>query len=139
MKRAALMAALWMAIAQQAVAAPAITVYTTSFLPVAHSDAANVTLYFLDEPEQPLSALSEDLPANYDAATPLVLARMNSPRGKQLLGDLKRAYQGVVNAWMNDVAHLPAILIDDRYVLYGIYDVNEALAILDNYQARHRQ
>ena len=55
------------------------------------------------------------------------------------MGDLKRAYQGVVNAWMNNVAHLPAILIDDRYLLYGVYDVSEALAILENHQARQGQ
>ena len=139
MKRAALIAVLWAAMVQQAAATPAITVYTTSFLPVAHDKVPNVTVYLLDEPEQPLKALSEGLPATYDEATPVVLARINSPRGQRLMGDLKRAYQGVVNAWMNNVAHLPAILIDDRYVLYGVYDVSEALAILENHQARQGQ
>ncbi len=136
MKRAALIAALWVAMVRTAMAAPAITVYTTSFLPVAHDNVPNVTVYWLDEPEQPLSALSVGLPATVEEAAPVVLSRMNTPGGKRLMGDLKRAYQGVVNAWLNNVSQLPAILIDDRYVLYGVYDVNEALTIFENHQAR---
>lgn len=136
MRRVGLIASLLLAVAQPVAAAPAITVYTTSFLPVAHSDAANVTVYLLDDPVKPLKALSTGLPATYDEATPVALARINSPRGQQLLGDLKRAYQGVVNAWLNNVAQLPAILIDDRYLLYGVYDVNEALVIFAAHQAK---
>ncbi len=139
MKRAAIVAALGCAVVLRAAAAPTITVYTTSFLPVAHDGVANVTVYWLDEPEKPLGALSKGLPDTVDAAAPMVLSRINTPQGQRLLGELKRAYQGVVNAWLNDVEQLPAILIDDRYLLYGVYDVNKALTIFKNHQTRQRR
>lgn len=121
------------------VMAEQITVYTTSFLPVAHSEGTHITVHTLDAPDAPLAALSAGLPDTYEAATPVALALIRSPQGRRLLGELKRAYQAVIDAWLNGIEALPAILIDGRYLLYGVYDVNEALVILDEHQARRRR
>jgi len=34
-----------------------------------------------------------------------------------------------VRAWSHDIEKLPAILINDQYVIYGIRDVDEALRL----------
>ncbi|MEM8500663.1 MAG: TIGR03757 family integrating conjugative element protein [Pseudomonadota bacterium] len=113
-----------------------VTVYTTSFLPVRNVPADGVQLYYLDAPKKPMSALSIGLPDTLDEAKVVAVARINSEKGKRLLGDLKRAYQGIVNAWRHQLTDLPAVMVDDRYVVYGVYDVGKALSMIKEYRGQ---
>ena len=117
-----------------AVCAADVIVYTTSFLPVKNIPREGAEIYYLDDPEKPLAALSAGLPNNYDEATPVAVARINTEEGRRLLGELKRSYQGIVNAWLHKITDLPAILVDEQYVVYGVYDVVQAVALVDDYR-----
>lgn len=113
-----------------------ISVYTTSYLPIANSHHKDVTLYHLDAPKKPLAALSKGLPDNYKEAVPQAVAIMNSPEGKRLLGELKRSYQGILSALSHRLTDLPAIVVDGQYIVYGVYDVNEALQLVESHVER---
>ncbi len=111
-----------------------IAVYTTSFLPVSSQGFDDVERYYLDAPKKPLAALSKGLPTNYEAAVPAATARIHSAEGQRLLGALKEAYQGILSAYQQRLTDLPAIVVDGEFIVYGVYDVGQAVQLVQNYQ-----
>jgi hypothetical protein len=45
----------------------------------------------------------------------------------------------LVSAWSHGIEALPAIVVEDRYVLYGMYSLQKARARVDAYRARELQ
>ena len=111
-----------------------IAVYTTSYLPVKNTTRHEATVWVLDAPDKPLAELSKGLPNTYEEAKPAAVARINSAEGRRLLGDLQNAYQGVISAWRRQLTDLPAVVVDGEYVVYGVYDLDAALQMIE----RHR-
>ncbi|HEQ1867040.1 TPA: TIGR03757 family integrating conjugative element protein, partial [Pseudomonas aeruginosa] len=57
-------------------------------------------------------------------------------QGGQLLQKrMLDAYQGVADAWSLGITTLPAVVVDQRYVVYGESDLDKALARV----AQHRK
>lgn len=88
-------------------------------------------IVWLDAPERLQRSLFGELPASVGQATAQVKSVMQSPQWQQHENDLKTAYRGVVHAWEIGVRKYPAVVFDDRDVVYGTADVAKAFAYKD--------
>jgi len=87
----------------------------------------------LDAAEHIEVELSANLPADPQQATALVQQRLNQG-GASLQQRLREAYQGVTDAWSMGITTLPAIVVEQRYVVYGETDLDKALARITQYR-----
>ena len=105
-----------------------VRVFTTDQLPpLKHVDLAE-HVFVLDDIEKPLASLSFDYPGSEAQARQQANALLNSPRGQALLAKIKRNATAVAVAWQSGIAKLPAVLVDEQFVVYGEYDVRTAIA-----------
>ena len=88
----------------------------------------------LDEGPRIEAELSAQLPADPEQATAIVKRRLNNG-GADLQRRIASAYQGVADAWSLGVTSIPAVVVDQRYVVYGEPDVARAVARV----AQHRR
>lgn len=103
-------------------------VFTATVLPgiAAEGLASNAQIYYLDEPDLLISKLGHFQPKGSEAVQEAAQRHLASPEGQNLLISLKHAFEGVLGAWSHKIERLPAILINDQYVIYGVYDLAEA-------------
>lgn len=85
-------------------------------------------IVWLDAPERLQRSVFGEFPASIEQATAQAQAVMRSPQWQQHENDLQTAYRGVVHAWEIGVRKYPAVVFDDRDVVYGTADVAMALA-----------
>ncbi|TPB79362.1 TIGR03757 family integrating conjugative element protein [Burkholderia pseudomallei] len=88
----------------------------------------------LDAPTQIEATLSQGLPANPREAAAEVRDRVGN---RAVTQQLTAAYQGVVDAWRIGVTKIPAVVVDQRYAVYGDTDVTRALARIQTYREAH--
>ncbi|MDQ4284031.1 TIGR03757 family integrating conjugative element protein, partial [Pseudomonas aeruginosa] len=77
--------------------------------------------------------LSAELPTDPEQATAIVKRRLSSG-GADLQRRIASAYQGVTDAWSLGVTSLPAVVVDQRYVVYGEPDVARAIARIEQHR-----
>ena len=87
----------------------------------------------LDEAHRIEAELSAQLPADSEQATVVVKRRLSSG-GTDLQRRLASAYQGVTDAWSLGITSLPAVVVDQRYVVYGEPDVARAVARIEQHR-----
>ena len=87
----------------------------------------------LDEPHRIEAELSAELPNDPEQATAIVKRRLSSG-GTDLQRRLASAYQGVTDAWSLGITSLPAVVVDQRYVVYGEPDVARAVARIEQHR-----
>lgn len=85
-------------------------------------------IVWLDAPERLQRSLFGELPASMEQATAQAQATLRSAQWQRHENDLQVAYIGVVHAWEIGVGKYPAVVFDDRDVVYGTADVAKALA-----------
>ncbi len=105
---------------------PNIEVFTTTRYPIACS-IRSVQMYILDEPAHIEAELSASLPQGKDAAAEFAQAQVQGA-WRDEAQRLTRAYQGLLKAKQYGVLRLPAIVFDGQMVVYGITDLDQALA-----------
>lgn len=88
----------------------------------------------LDAPTRIEAALSQGLPINPQEAVAAVRERL---RSRAITEQLATAYQGVTDAWRVGITTIPAIVIDQRYVIYGDADAAHAVARIQAYREAH--
>lgn len=116
-----------------AVQAPAaITVYTDSHHPPLN--AASDQVVYLDAPDTVQRQLFGELPADPVQAEQVAKTIIQSPGWQQKQQQIGQAYQGVLQAYSLKLAKYPAVVFDDRYVVYGTADVALAEARLAEFQ-----
>lgn len=86
----------------------------------------------LDAPARIEAELSVDLPSDRRQAAELVQHRLKEG-GAQLQQRLAGAYQGVADAWSLGITTIPAIVVDQRYVIYGESNIDQALTRIEQY------
>ena len=119
------------ALAAANVMAADVRVFTDRHHPV---DApASVRVVELDAPARIEAELAANLPADLVRAAAIVRQRLQDG-GADLQRRLADAYQGVTDAWSLGVTQIPAVVVDQRYVVYGERDVARALARIEDYQ-----
>ncbi|MFB9037048.1 TIGR03757 family integrating conjugative element protein [Xanthomonas arboricola] len=103
-----------------------------------HSVTGNATVdrrIELDKAQQLEIELSEQLPSDPKRAAALVQQRLE--RGGQALQQrLRSAYQDVADAWSLGIATLPAVVVDQSYVVYGEPNLDKALARVAQYRRK---
>ncbi|WP_175927468.1 TIGR03757 family integrating conjugative element protein [Burkholderia cepacia] len=112
---------------------PTLLVFTDRAHPVTHAVAGQVI--WLDAPTELQARLTSQLPKQASAATAEFGRRLL--RHPEFQRELATAYQGVVNAWNLGVAAVPAVVVDNRYVVYGEPDVARAVADVAAYRSIH--
>ncbi|MGI0706451.1 TIGR03757 family integrating conjugative element protein, partial [Pseudomonas aeruginosa] len=84
----------------------------------------------LDEARRIEAELSAELPAAPEQAAATVKRRL-SQGGADLQRRIASAYQGVTDAWSLGITSIPAVVVDQRYVVYGEPDVARAVARIE--------
>lgn len=107
--------------AAMADAAAETIVVTDSLHPVSNTTGAR--LIELDKPSLLTEALSADLPADPQRAAAVVKQRLSTQEGARVTAELRASYQDVADAWGLKVQKIPAVVVDRRYVVYGVSDV----------------
>ena len=87
----------------------------------------------LDEAPRIEAELSANLPTHPDQATALVKRRLTQG-GTDLQRRIATAYQGVTDAWSLGITAVPAVVVDQRYVVYGEPDVARAIARIEQHR-----
>ncbi|MBJ7546097.1 TIGR03757 family integrating conjugative element protein [Pseudomonas sp. OA3] len=87
----------------------------------------------LDEAPLIEAELSASLPTDpYQAAA--IVKRRLSNGGADLQRRIASAYQGVTDAWSLGITSIPAVVVDQRYVVYGEPDVARAVARIEQHR-----
>ncbi|AHC45633.1 MULTISPECIES: TIGR03757 family integrating conjugative element protein [Pseudomonadota] len=74
--------------------------------------------------------LSADLPADPARATALVQQRLTHG-DVELQRQIGATYQGVADAWSLGITKIPAVIVDQSYVVYGEPDVVRSVALIE--------
>ncbi|MBD9368000.1 MULTISPECIES: TIGR03757 family integrating conjugative element protein [Gammaproteobacteria] len=90
-------------------------------------------LILLDAPSRIEAELASDLPADPSRAERIARDRL-SQGGANLQRRIASAYQGVTDAWSLGITSLPAVVVDQRYVVYGEPDVARAIARIEQHR-----
>lgn len=80
--------------------------------------------------------LSAQLPPDPQRAAAIVQQRLKEG-GPELQRRMAAAYQGVTDAWRLRVTKIPAVIVDQRYVVYGESNVPRAIAWIQEYRRTH--
>lgn len=115
------------------VTAAEIWIVTDARYPVVDAQAAD-RIIRLDAAHAIEAELSARLPDDPQRAAALVKRRL-SDGGPARQQRLREAYQGVTDAWSLGITSIPAVVVDQRYVVYGESDLDQALARIE----RHRE
>lgn len=102
-----------------------LTVVTDRHHPVVNLPA-DTRVIELDAAESLLKQRFADLPSNQILAEKIARARLQSS-GTDFQSALHTALQGIVDAWSLGITKVPAVITDQRYVVYGQRDVGKAL------------
>lgn len=108
-----------------------VRVFTDQSIPVTAPGDAKVI--HLDTGSRIEAQLTVDLPADAARAEAIVRQRLQQG-GDKLQRDLAQAYQDVVDAWGMGISTLPAVVVDQRHVVYGEPDVGKAVARIETYK-----
>jgi integrating conjugative element protein (TIGR03757 family) len=119
--------------------ADTITIYTTTFLPPIQLDGDSAQIIWLDLPDRMLKNLSRHSLTVKGKNPETVLNTIREKEGADFFQQLNTQVNGLVSAWSHGIEALPAIVIEDRYVLYGMYSLQKARARADAYKAGESQ
>lgn len=103
---------------------------TDSYHPLTPVPGTSVVL--LDQAEDLEAALSADLPSDPAEAQTLLQQRINP----KLAAQISQAHQDIAAAWSLGVIKLPAVVVDQRYVVYGEPNVQKALDRIAEFRER---
>ena len=116
--------------------AQSITAFTDSQTLLQNAPPA-ATIYELDVGLSIEEAMSVDLPPNVQEAEQILRARMQSVEWRAMEAQLRRSAEGLAKAKALGVTKIPAVVADDRYVVYGVTDVAQAVQMIQPREARH--
>lgn len=95
---------------------------------------AHARVIELDAPTRIEAILSQGLPADPEQAAANVRERL---RSRAITEQFASAYQGVTDAWRIGITKIPAVVVDQRYVVYGDPEVAHAVARIQAYREAH--
>ncbi|MCS3404377.1 TIGR03757 family integrating conjugative element protein [Pantoea sp. B566] len=112
-------------------------IYTDHAHPVTGELSPDVTVTELDAPDRLQAELFGPLSANPAQAGQQARAVIASPAFRQNQQALAASYAGVAHAWSLGLEKVPAVVFDDKWVVYGTTDVAAARAKLDAWREKH--
>ena len=130
--RAALGLALALA-ASPAAGAGDMVAFTLSSMPLRTTGGA--TVHVLDARDAYAAAFGADLSGDPERALAEARRRVSSPEGRAALARIAEAAAGNVLAGRLGIEKLPAVVVDGRYVVYGVRDVARAVERVEAWRA----
>lgn len=112
-------------------------IYTDRSHPVSGELSPDVIVTELDAPDRLQSQLFGPLSANPVQAEQQARAVIASSAFRQNQQALAASYAGVAHAWSLGLEKYPAVVFDDKWVVYGTTDVAAARAKLDAWREKH--
>ncbi|EPY5087004.1 TIGR03757 family integrating conjugative element protein [Klebsiella variicola] len=88
-----------------------------------------VPVVLLDGPDRLQAEIFGELPADPQQASARVRQVMASPEWQQRQQQLSDSYHQVVRAWELGIKKVPAVVFDDRDVVYGTTDIAVATSL----------
>lgn len=88
-----------------------------------------VPVVLLDGPDRLQAEIFGELPADPQQASARVRQVMASPAWQQKQQQLSDSYHQVVRAWELGIKKVPAVVFDDRDVVYGTTDIAVATSL----------
>jgi integrating conjugative element protein (TIGR03757 family) len=110
-------------------------VYTTAHYPVVNPQPG-VPVQMLEDVSQLEQVLFPGLSQNPQQAEQQARLRMQRPDWKTQEARLTRTYQSLTDAWTLGITKTPAVVFDDRYVVYGTTDAALAQKLLDKWRVK---
>ncbi|MCW0352293.1 TIGR03757 family integrating conjugative element protein [Pantoea ananatis] len=108
-------------------------IYTDHTHPVTGELSPDVTVTELDAPDRLLAQQFGPLSANAEQQARAVIASPAFSKNQQALA---ASYAGVAHAWSLGLEKYPAVVFDDKWVVYGTTDVAAARAKLDAWREK---
>ncbi|MCT4711350.1 TIGR03757 family integrating conjugative element protein [Enterobacteriaceae bacterium H11S18] len=102
--------------------------YTDRAHPPVNFSPGSAVVY-LDGPQTLTDAMTGALPANPQQAEAMARQMMQSPAWREKDQQLRKSYLQVMHAWELGLKKYPAVVFDDRDVVYGTADIAQAQAI----------
>ncbi|RBH52417.1 MULTISPECIES: TIGR03757 family integrating conjugative element protein [Pseudomonas] len=90
----------------------------------------DVRLFHLDRLDQLEAELSSLLPDDPAQAQALFRESLTA----EAAAEISQAHQDVVDAWSLGVTKIPAVVVDQRYVVYGDPNLEQALAKIEQFR-----
>lgn len=97
---------------------------------------AHMRVIELDAVQRIEAELAAGLPSDPRQAEPIVRRRLQEG-GSALQQRMRTAHQGIADAWSLGITSIPAVVVDQRYVIYGETDLDRALARIARYRKEH--
>ncbi len=102
-----------------------VVAFTLSSMPIRAT--GGVEVHVLDTRDGYAEAFGADLPGDPERALAEARRRVATPAGRAALARLAEAAAGNVLAARLGIEKLPAVVVDGRYVVYGVRDVARAV------------
>lgn len=97
---------------------------------------AGVRLIGFDTPANIEADLSARLSPDAEQAFLIVQQRLKTTE-TDMQRRLAAAYLGVADAWSLGIVKIPAVVVDQQYVVYGESNVDRAVAMTTDYRSAH--
>ena len=110
-----------------------VVAFTLSSMPLRASGGAEV--HVLDARDGHAEAFGADLPGDSERALAEARRRMATPAGRAALERIAAAAAGNALAGRLGIEKLPAVVVDGRYVVYGVRDVARAVERVEAWRA----
>ncbi|NDL64256.1 TIGR03757 family integrating conjugative element protein [Acerihabitans arboris] len=102
------------------------TVIYTDGTHLISTSPSDISIVYLDAPDRLQVELFSPLPSDAEQAEMQARETLASPTFKAREQQLAVAYQGVMKAWSLGLKKYPAVVFDDKWVVYGTTDVDVA-------------
>jgi len=116
-----------------ALSADAVVAFTLSSMPLRTTGGAVV--HVLDARDGHAEAYGADLPGDPERALAEARRRLATPAGRAALARIAAAAAGNALASRLGIEKLPAVVVDGRYVVYGVRDVARAIERVEAWRA----
>ena len=110
-----------------------VVAFTLSSMPLRASGGAEI--HVLDARDGYAEAFGADLPGDPERALAEARRRMSSPAGRAALERIAAAAAGNALAGRLGIEKLPAVVVDGRYVVYGVRDIARAVERVEAWRA----
>ena len=109
-------------------------VFTAGRLPAIQNIHQADRLFVLDHADDSLKRLSFPNPGSDAAARDRAMVILQSPRGQAAIARMRNSAEATAVAWQHGIEKLPAVLVDEQYVVYGVFDVASAVEQFARYR-----
>ena len=69
-------------------------------------------------------------PGNQKVAVARASAMLQTSAGQAAIEQITQVGEGIALAWQHGIEKLPAVMVGGSHVVYGVFDVNEAVQMI---------